>query len=93
MFVRTCTTRIACFCLALSVTCTLLVLRKVWYGLDSGNIQEGNAFCDASINSETSGLWPGSGCHGGLPVLPCDAMPGNRDNCSRTPTSLFWCSD
>ena len=35
------------------------------------------------------GLRPWSGCHGGLTVLSCDAMQGNHDNCSYTPTSLF----
>ena len=35
---------------------------------------------------KTNGLWPGSGCHGGLTVLSCDAMRGNCDNCSYTHT-------
>ena len=56
MLVRTCTTRVACFCLASPMICTLLVLRKVWYGLDfrqdAGKIQEGNGFCYASINPQ-----------------------------------------
>ena len=38
---------------------------------------------------ETNGLRPGSGCHGGLTVLPCVAMRGNSDNCSYSTTSLF----
>ena len=41
MLVRACTTRSACFFLALPVICTLLVLCKVWYGQDSGRIQAG----------------------------------------------------
>ena len=41
------------------------------------------------IREKTDGLRPGSGCHGGLPVLPCGAMRGNRDNCSYSPTTLF----
>ena len=28
-------------------------------------------------------------CHGGLPVLSCDAMLGNCDNCSHTPTQTY----
>ena len=38
---------------------------------------------------KTDGLLPGSGCHGGLTVLPCGAMRGNRDNCSYSTTTLF----
>ena len=41
------------------------------------------------IREKTDGLRPGSGCHGGLPVLPCGAMRGNHDNCSYSPTTLF----
>ena len=41
------------------------------------------------IREKTDDLRPGSGCHGGLTVLPCDAMLGNRDNCSYSTTSLF----
>ena len=41
------------------------------------------------IREKTDGLRPGSGCHGGLPVLPCGAMRGNRDNCSYSTTTLF----
>ena len=60
MLVRTCTTRVACFCLALSVICTLLVLPKVVYGLVSGRtgarfwrvlLREHTALC-AHIDSE-----------------------------------------
>ena len=36
-----------------------------------------------------NGLRPRSGCHGGLTVLPCGAMRGNRDNCSYSTTTLF----
>ena len=35
------------------------------------------------------GFRPGSGCHGGLTVLPCGAMRGNRGNCSYSTTTLF----
>ena len=38
---------------------------------------------------KTNGLRPGSGCHGGLTVLPCGAMRGNRDNCFYSTTTLF----
>ena len=38
---------------------------------------------------ERNGLRPGSGCHGGLMVLPCGAMQGNRNNCSYSTTTLF----
>ena len=38
---------------------------------------------------KTNGLRPGSGCHGGLMVLPCGAMRGNHDNCSYSTTTLF----
>ena len=41
------------------------------------------------IRGKKDGLRPGSGCHGGLTVLPCDAMRGNRDNCSYSTTTLF----
>ena len=41
------------------------------------------------IREKTHGLRPRSGCHGGLPVLPCGAMRGNRDNCSYSITTLF----
>ena len=41
------------------------------------------------IREEADGLRPGSGCHGGLTVLLCGAMRGNRDNCSYSTTSLF----
>ena len=41
------------------------------------------------IREKADGLRPGSGCHGGLTVLPCGAMRGNRDNCSYSTTSLF----
>ena len=41
------------------------------------------------IREKTDGLRQGSGCHGGLPVLPCGAMRGNGDNCSYSRTTLF----
>ena len=41
------------------------------------------------IREKADGLRPGSGCHGGLPVLPCGAMRGNCDNCSYSTASLF----
>ena len=41
------------------------------------------------IREKTDGLRPGSGCHGGLPVLHYVAMRGNRGNCSYSPTALF----
>ena len=41
------------------------------------------------MGEKTDGLRPGSGCHGGLLVLPCGAMRGNRDNCSYSTTILF----
>ena len=41
------------------------------------------------IREKTDGLRPGTGCHGGLPVLPCSGMRGNRDNCSYSTTTLF----
>ena len=41
------------------------------------------------IREKADGLRPGSGWHGGLTVLPCGAMRGNRDNCSSSTTSLF----
>ena len=37
-----------------------------------------------SMVLETSGLRPGSGCHGGLLVLSCDAIQCNCDNCAHT---------
>ena len=40
----------------------------------------------AVVCEKNNGLWPGSGCHGGLTVLSCDAMRGNCDNCSYTHT-------
>ena len=36
----------------------------------------------AVVCVKTNGLRPGSGRHGGLTVLSCDAMRGNCDNCS-----------
>ena len=44
---------------------------------------------DQKSKKKTDGLRPGSGCHGGLTVLPCGAMRGNRDNCSYSSTTLF----
>ena len=41
------------------------------------------------IREKADGLRPGSGCHGGLTVLPCGAMSGIRDNCSYSTNSLF----
>ena len=41
------------------------------------------------IREKTDGLPPGSGCHGGLLVLLCGAMRGNRDNCFYSTTTLF----
>ena len=41
------------------------------------------------IREKTDGLRQGSGCHGGLTVLPCGAMRGNRDNCSYVTTTLY----
>ena len=41
------------------------------------------------IREKKDGLRPGSVCHGGLTVLPCSAMRGNRDNCSYSITTLF----
>ena len=38
---------------------------------------------------KTDGLRPGSGCYGGLTVLWYDAMRGNCDNCSHTPTETY----
>ena len=38
---------------------------------------------------KTDGLRPGSGCHGGLTVLPCGAMRGNSDNCAYSTTTFF----
>ena len=41
------------------------------------------------IREKTDGLWPGSGCHGGLAVLPRGALQGNRDNCSYSTATLL----
>ena len=41
------------------------------------------------LGKKTNGLRPGSGCHGGLTVLPCGAMRRNRDNFSYSTATLF----
>ena len=41
------------------------------------------------IRGKTDGLRPGSGCHGGLTVLPCGAIRSNLDNCSYSTITLF----
>ena len=45
------------------------------------------------IREKTDGLRPGTGCHGGLPVLPFGAMRGNCDNCSYITNLPFCCTD
>ena len=45
--------------------------------------------CNQPRPEKTNGLRPGSGCHGGLTVLPCGAIRGNLDNCSYSTTTLF----
>ena len=62
-----------------------------------GNHRNGTAghsqgWCSAQKSSDLGkkdGLRPGSGCHGGLPVLSCDAMRGNCDNCATTPMQTY----
>ena len=76
--------------------CTLWVAAILISGhlAHAGNHRHGSAGhrqgqCSAQyavVCEKTNGLWPGSGCPGGLTVLSCDAMRGNCDNCSYTHT-------
>ena len=63
------------------------MLLTIGMGLQ-GTARVGAVLRSIGLN-KTDGLRPGRVCHGGLRILSCDAMRGNCDNCSHTPTQTY----